>query len=400
MNSNTYRRARARLFSNPVSRVGTFIPAIGAALVAATGAAQADALTTPAMSGPLKANASPTTFDAGPLGKIFITGAISGIGVVQDNVSPGDRNSYVDFSNGQVFVLKTDGWLQFFVQAGAYSLPALGTPYLRAGTATNTFFGVVPQAFLKVAPTDDFSIIAGKLPTLIGAEYTFTFENMNIDRGLLWNQENAVNRGVQANYTMGPLTFALSWNDGFYSDRYNWLWGSVAYTIDPENSLSFIAGGNLGRTAFSSLAAPLAQNNSDIYNIIYTHTSVPWTINPYLQYTHVAADTKIGIAHSADTWGAALLVSYAFDDNWSLAGRVEYIDSNGSVANGAPSLIYGPGSNAWSLTLTPTYQKGIFFARADLSYVGAGSTTPGFALGPTFSDTSQARAALEVGVLF
>jgi len=31
--------------------------------------------------------------------------------------------------------------------------------------------------------------MAAKLPTLIGAEYTFTFENMNIERGLLWNQE-------------------------------------------------------------------------------------------------------------------------------------------------------------------------------------------------------------------
>jgi hypothetical protein len=40
---------------------------------------------------------------------------------------------------------------------------------------------------------------------LIGAEYTFTFENMNIQRGLLWNQENAVTRGVQVNQTMGKF---------------------------------------------------------------------------------------------------------------------------------------------------------------------------------------------------
>ena len=59
----------------------------------------------------------------------------------------------------------------------------------------------MPQAFLKIVPTDNFSIQAGKLPTLIGAEYTFSFENFNIERGLLWNQEPAVSRGVQANYT-------------------------------------------------------------------------------------------------------------------------------------------------------------------------------------------------------
>ena len=75
---------------------------------------------------------------------------------------------------------------------------------------------------------DSFSIEAGKLPTLIGDEYTFTFENMNIERGLLWNQEPAVSRGVQANYTAGPLTSRVSWNDGYYSNVYNWISGSAA----------------------------------------------------------------------------------------------------------------------------------------------------------------------------
>ena len=400
MNSNHQQRDMTQLHLNSVCRIGSFATALGVALLTTTGAAQADPLGMPAMTGPLKANSSPTTFDAGPFGPVYVTGAFSGLALFQDHVSPGDHDTLADVSNAQVFVQKTDGLIQFFAQGGAYSLPSLGTAYLRAGTATNTFYGALPQGYLKLAPTDNFSIIAGKLPTLIGAEYTFTFENMNIERGLLWNQENAVNRGLQANYTTGPFTFAVSWNDGFYSDRYNWLWGSVAYTIDPENSLSFIVGGNLGRTAYSSLATPLAQNNSDIYNLIYTHTSGPWTITPYIQYTHVPADATLGIAHSADTIGGAVLVSYTFDPNWSLAGRVEYIDSTGSVADGAPSLIYGPGSNAWSITVTPTYQKGIFFARADLSYVDASNTTPGFALGPTFSDKSQARAVLEAGILF
>ena len=98
--------------------------------------------------------------------------------------------------------------------------------------------------------------------------------------------------------------------------------------------------------------------------------------------------------------GAALLGKYAYNDNFSLAARVEYIGSTGSVANGAPSLIYGPGSNAWSFTVTPTYQRGTFFARAEFSYVGANSTTPGFALGPFATSTTQSRVMLESGVLF
>jgi hypothetical protein len=130
-------------------------------------------------------------------------------------------------------------------------------PYINTQKATGDFYGPLPQAFIKFAPTDTFSISAGKLPTLIGAEYTFSFENMNIQRGLLWNQENAVNRGAQMNYTAGPLAFAFSWNDGFYSNRYTWLWGSAAYTIDNANTVSVIAGGNYAHTTKATLAKSL-----------------------------------------------------------------------------------------------------------------------------------------------
>ena len=106
-------------------------------------------------------------------------------------------------------------------------------------------------AFVKLQAGKNTSFEIGALPTLIGAEYTFSFENMNIERGLLWNQENAVNRGIQVNQTMGKFTASLSWNDGFYSNRYTWLSGSLAYTNGPH-ALSFVAGGNLGQTKFQN----------------------------------------------------------------------------------------------------------------------------------------------------
>lgn len=370
------------------------------ALVFCVGAAAADPAPTPAMSGSLSANPNPFRVDAGQLGKIYIDGAITGLVFWQSNSIPGDRDSRSDLSNGQFFVQKTDGLVQFFVQVGGYSLPSLGTPYVKFDDLLEKTYGVVPQAFVKLALADNFSVEAGKLPTLIGDEYTFTYENLNIERGLLWNQEPAVSRGVQANYTAGPLALAVSWNDGFYSNVLNWISGSVAYSIDTSNSFSFIEGGNLGRTQSSSFATPIAQNNGDIFNLIYTHTSGPWTISPYLQYARVPADGSIGIAHGASTYGAALLVNYAFDDNWKLAARAEYIKSTGNFTNGAPSLLYGPGSHAWSLTVTPTYQHGVFFARAEGSYAGIGHSAPGFELGDNFDKPSQARLMLETGVLF
>ena len=116
---------------------------------------------------------------------------------------------------------------------------------------------------------------------------------------------------------------------------------------------------------------PLPQNNGQIYNLLYSHTAGPWTISPYLQYTSVptvrAANGAI-LSLSADTWGVAVLTKYNFTPVFSVAGRLEYISSSGHQ-----NLLFGPGSNAWSFTITPTYQKGIFFARAEVSYVSIGS---------------------------
>ncbi|HEX9534751.1 MAG TPA: outer membrane beta-barrel protein [Stellaceae bacterium] len=363
------------------------------------------AMTTPIVVGPLAANPNPINFDAGPLGPVYLTGVVSGLGLWQNNPFPGDQRSLASLSNGQFFFQKTDGLFQYFVQAGAYTLPALGTPYINTPRATGNFYGALPQAFIKLAPTDTFSIQAGKLPTLIGAEYTFSFENMNIERGLLWNQENAVNRGVQLNYTADPLTFAFSWNDGFYSNRFTWLWGSVAYALDKENTFSVVAGGNYAHTTKSTLATPLFLNNETILNVIYTYNSAPWTITPYFQYTNVPAASSIGAFSSASTYGGAILANYSFAEDSPLPGfslplRFEYIASTGTLANGAPNLLYGPGSNAWSITLTPTYQYKIFFARAEFSHVSANSTTPGLAFGRDGMNTTQTRFLFETGVLF
>ena len=381
--------------------------AVLSTLALASDAVQAAPLPMPAMTGPLQ-SPSPFQFNAGPLGKLDITGVVSGMGLWQDNpvntVSPDpvafNGYTHADISNGQIFIQKTHGLIQFFLQAGAYNMPAIGAPFISTGATTAGYYGPLPQAYLKIAPTKYFSVLIGKLPTLIGAEYTFTFENMNIERGLLWNQENAVNRGVMATYVQGPINASLSLNDGFYANRYSWVTGSLAYTLDKNNSLSFVAGGNTRQTARSSLAVPLLQNNSQIFEVIYTHLAGPWTLTPYLQYTRVPASSALGIVHAASTTGVALLANYAVDAHFSLASRAEYIGSTGSVANGAPSLLYGPGSQAWSLTFTPTYQNKLLFVRAELSYVQASGTTPGYALGPNFDSTSQSRVMLEAGLLF
>ena len=364
----------------------------------------------PSIQGPLASNPKPTSFDLGDFGTIYATGVVSGLALWQNHSSSVDHPFEGDVSNAQVFLNKTEGLFQFGVQAGAYSIPSLGTPYIRASQAVDDYFGPVPQWFAKLALTDDFSIEAGKLPTLIGAEYTFTFENMNIERGLLWNQEPAVSRGVQANYTVGPVAFSLSFNDGYYSNKWSTVSGSATWTVDKENTLAFSGSGNTQKSDISSFVTPVYQNNSQIYNLIWNDTSGPWTLQPYFQYTYVPAYAPIGTYQKATTSGIALLANYAFGDDdklgdfklsgFNLPMRVEYISSTGSAADGAPNLLYGQGSKAWSITISPTYQYKILFARAEVSFVQARSTTAGLAFGSNGDNTSQTRFLLEGGVMF
>ena len=355
-------------------------------------------LSTPAITGPLS-NLPPAEFDAGPFGKLAVNGFLSGMGLVQNNHLPGDDSHQAALSNGQVFIQKTDGLFQFYVQAGIYNLPALSSSFLPSDKAVTGLYGPVPVAYVKLQPGKNTSIEIGSLPTLIGAEYTFTFENMNVNRGLLWNQETAVSRGIQLNQTMGKFAASVSWNDGFYSNRYSWISGSLAYTNGPS-AIAFVAGGNLGQTAYPTFANPV-QNNGSIYNVIYTYTKGSWIVQPYFQYTDVPANAKLGITKGTSTTGGAILLNHTFKHGFSLPVRWEYIGTSGTTTDGSLNLLgAGPGSSGTSITVTPTFQYGGFFFRGDMAYVHASNFVPGSVFGLAGTNAGQFRATAEIGFVF
>jgi hypothetical protein len=373
-------------------------PAADAQQAAPAAPAPPAPLPTPAVTGPL-ANLPPAAFDAGPFGKINVNGILNGMGMWQGSHVPGDNDTHASLNNGQVFIQKADGVFQFYLQAGAYNIQSLGTPFLQTDKTISNLFGPVPVAYLKIQAGKNTSFEIGSLPTLIGAEYTFSFENMNINRGLLWNQENAVTRGIQVNQTLGKFTLTASWNDYFYSNRYTAMSGSVAYTNGPH-AIAFVAGGNFGETKFQTYATPV-QNNGSIYNVIYTYTKGPWIIQPYYQHSDVPANAKLGIVKGNTTDGGAILVSHAFKKGFSLPARWEYIASGGkSTDPDVVNLMYGPGSHATSITVTPTFQYGGFFIRGEIAYTHISNQTPGLVFGPNGTDTNQTRALAEFGFIF
>jgi hypothetical protein len=380
----------------------------GLGLTGAVSAACADALATPSMAATLAANPSPTAYDIAALGKVYVTGQATFLGMTQTSrsASPysGNSASLLDVGNGQIELQTTTGPVQFYVQLGAYTMPTLGAPYVSVGRTTTQTFGPAPVAYLKLAPTPDVSIQLGALPTLIGAEYTFTFQNMNIERGLLWNQEPATSRGVQINYSHGPVLVSASLNDGFYAGHYSWASGLASYAIDAASTLVVAGGASVTPVRTSSYVTPLAQNNGGLVNLIYSYSKGPLSINPYLQFTRVNADPALGLMTSASTSSGAVLAKYSFTPEFSLAGRTEYIRSaSGGCTTSAfcdpTTVLFGARSAAWSYTLTSTYQKGRYFARAEVSSTRISALSAGDGFGLSGRNAGQARALIECGFL-
>lgn len=239
----------------------------------------------PAITGALSHNPDPISFDLGG-SKIYVSGIASGYLGAQSNTTPGVSSSFADVSNAQVVIQKVDGVFQFLVQAGLYSHETLGLPYARATSYTDATYGPVPQAWLKIAPSSSFNVQAGILPTLIGLEAPFSFQNMNIERGVLWGQENVLTRGVQANVASGKISASLALTDGFFSGKFNWLSGLVSY-VDGPHSVSLVLGGALTKNDRATFSTPTVQNNSTIFNLIYSYAGENWLVQPYFQYAWV-----------------------------------------------------------------------------------------------------------------
>ncbi|MDB5512132.1 MAG: hypothetical protein JWR08_1615 [Enterovirga sp.] len=413
-------------------RISSILTALGTAALVTGSAAAADlpvraapapapeackaTLLGPSFGPTIKANPDPFCFPT-PVGDIYVGGALSGYAYTQSSPTPfvtpvgvpfsSDRGDRIDFTNLQAWIQKADGPFQFFVQAGAYSIPGLGLPIYNTFAQTDALFTPLPIAYGKFVINDLFSVQGGRMPTLIGSEAPFTFQNINISRGLLFNQENVINQGVQVNFADGPWSASVAGTDGFFSGEITWFTGAVTYKLDDNNTFGVNGGLNLGRqnTTLRSLryqfATPNALQNSGIFSANYTYSNGPLTITPYFQFTNVERDPGIGILATASTYSGAVLAAYSFTDNFSLGGRFEYIAQSGRPTDLVfTNLLYGPGSSALSITVTPTFTYDRFFLRGEYAHVAIFDSAAGFGFGRAGTRTAQDRFLLETGITF
>ena len=341
----------------------------------------------------------------GSLGQWSVSSVVTAIGFKQTNpVSDG-----MDFGNAQFLIQKNEGMLQFFIQTGLYSVPVLGKNYTRSLSEAVNTYGYIPQAYATYVHDQNWSISAGKLPAMGGYESTFTYQNLNIQRGLLWDQTSSVSYGTQVNYSKDSLTLALTWNDGYYSNKFNWVGGSASYQLDKKQNIGFSWVGSTSGNSQTTANTPILQNNSQILNALYSYSSDKWYFAPYLQMTIIPVNGAIGITSEYKTYGAAILASYRFAGyesegfghaKASLPVRLEYIAERGGVYGSSQSMLYGPDSSAISITITPTIQYDQYFARAEGSVVRINNPEPGLGFGSSDSKRSQFRLMLEVGLLY
>ena len=317
-----------------------------------------------------------------------------------DTPTGADRSTRVNTSNAFALLTKSSGTWQYAVQAGAYSIPVVGVAGNKTiQTNANTdLYGPVPLAYVEYAPTGSFNVSAGILATLTGAESTFTYLNWNIQRGSVWNVENAVSRGVRATMSAGKLTATLGVNDGFYSGHFGAAEGALTYAPDSADSLLFVTLIPNSRTP-GNVTATVA--NKELLNLVLTHTRGALQIAPYILYARSPAATALGYNGPESAFGVAFLANLTLSPHFSTAFRYETLHNSslpGDPSANADLVGYGAGSGTNTITLTPAWTNGHTFARVDFSTIRLTSSSPGLGFGADGTGHDQFRTMLEVGV--
>lgn len=319
-----------------------------------------------------------------------------------DTSSGADLSSRTQLANALFTVAKTSGVLRFSLTTGAYAFPVAGVainPTFQALTNTN-LYGYLPNAYVQYVPNANWTISAGKLPTLLGQESAFTFQNIDIQRGLVWNMEPVVSNGIRVGYSNANFSAALEYNDGFYSKNYRAVEGMLGWNPTPANSLQFVFIIPDANTP-SNVTALIA--NKREYDVMYTQQIGKLQLLPYALWVQSPASSALGYVRSQSAFGGVLLANYAFNGALSLGGRFEAVGNSSSVRDfsfNSDLVGYGPGSSATTFTLTPAYKAQHLIVRGEWSHVTANNVFPSLGFGPGGLRTNQTRFGLEIGAQF
>jgi len=343
--------------------------------------------------------ASPVVLHAVLSETLALTSGVNATGSF-DSSTGADHAARSNVSNAFVLLSKPQGTFQFALQGGAYSLPVVGVggnKTIQSG-ANMDLFGPLPLAYVEYVPNGNYNVSAGVLASLTGAESTYTYLNWNIQRGAMWNVENAVTRGFRASFITGKLTATVGADDGFYSGKFGAAEGALTFAPDSTDSLLFVAVIPNSRTPGNPTASVA---NKELLNVVFTRTRGKLQIAPYILYARSPAAAGLGYAGPESAFGGAFLANWTLSSHFGTAVRYETLHNSSTVGDpsGNADLVgYGAGSGVNTYTVTPSWTNGHTFARIDFSSVRVSSPAPGLAFGDHGAQRDQFRTMLEIGV--
>lgn len=319
-----------------------------------------------------------------------------------DTVTAQDLNSRTDYANIQATVTRNTGRFRFGATIGEYALPVVGqaiNPTFRAGSNTD-LFSYVPVAYVQYVPNAAWTLTAGKMAALLGQESNFTYQNVNIQRGLGWNAEPAFTRGVRVTHVQGKFTGNIGYTDGFYSGRGNTFEGLLAWGASSNTTVQFawiLPQSNALPNPTTGVA------NKREGDLMLTQQIGKLQLLPYLLWIESPQNKGIGFNGRERAFATVLIADYVFDSAWSVGARYESISNRSSVLDtsaNADLVGFGPGSSATTFTITPAFKTGLTTLRAEYSSVNLGTFTRGLGFGATGTNSVQSRLGFELGVQF
>ena len=332
-----------------------------------------------------------------------------------------DKSAGTKLLNGLFKVEKTEGLFQFDIELGGVASWTLGTRPTMASAQTFSS-GPLYIGSLKLVPTPELTIAAGRLASLEGYEATVDWFNPSVLMTSIFYVQNSVSNSISANYTTGPLSATLMFGDGFDTYRFNFLQAAATYTFNDTNNLTVYGATNVGHTGLSAHTYGSSERswnatrvgayganyiNSSMAGAYYSYTYDNLNIVPEVQY--VWADKNSGLVTPGSPamtgfsshFGAALFANYKFKDTpYSIGGWLEYFTSNG------PDFWFvNPKARGFGLSVAPTWQSDHVFVRGDIGFLHltsiGDSTSPLFSGGyGTGHDRNQASFLVEVGLTY
>ena len=356
----------------------------------------------------------PVEIDGGPLGQLEFSAAGDGYFYYQSGTSSDPHNSIAgskaagaDVNAWMVELHKPTGLVQFTIQLAEYQDINLGANKPSQVNGDRFTTGPLRTAFVSLVPIDNLKLSVGQVPSLEGYESVFPWNNPSALRTVLNVGQNSNSRGVEVDYTQGPISGSAAFGDGYDTGVWNYLQYLVTDKFDDHNSLSVYGGVSLGTTGPNTFAygeggaaaggangnggqGTLAVVNSNMVGGWYTWKMGNLSLTPELQYQWTGALTKYAgvvsggvsddIPKGTSNFGAVLFADYKFHNTpFSLAGWGEYATSHGSAAQ--DSWFVAPNAELMGFAIAPGYQYKQLYTRLNVGYVhllNNGTPTAGY----------------------